>query len=86
MKIEKKWLAALLLSLSGLSNAGCLGPKITVCVSDPEMLGFQCHNQKTNEDYFVRYDAIGVPPTPNYVSMPVRDYEKLLKFIKDKCN
>lgn len=85
MKTARNWLASSLLLLSAFSLVGCLGPKLAICVSDPEMGGFQCHNQKNNEDYFLRYQDIGVSPTPNYIAMPARDYEKLLTYIQNKC-
>lgn len=75
--MEARYLILILITF-GLT--GCLGPKVTVCVSDPEAGGFQCFDQRTKKDFFKDYRDSG-----NFVAMPANDYERVLKFIKNDC-
>jgi hypothetical protein len=50
------------------------GPKVTVCVSDPQNGGFQCvtHDDKTN---FLPYTE-----SENYVALPPDDMRSLIEY------
>lgn len=80
MKNVKLWQKSSVLLLLAFSLSGCLGPKLTLCVSDPEAGGFQCFDQRTEKDFFKPY-----PESGNFVAMPANDYERLLKFMKNGC-
>jgi len=57
--------------------AGCKdAPKVTVCISDPGNLGFQCKRHDRSE-FFLPYDM-----SENYVALSPRDAEQLLNYCK----
>ena len=58
-------------------------PPVTVCVSDPEAMGFQC-NAPDGTPLFVAYDNSG-----NYVALSPEDAEKMIEWMKrrlEKCD
>lgn len=58
-----------------LSNGCKTGPKVTVCVSDPQSNGFQCHNENTNQDFFLAY-----MDSDKYVAMPPADAQAVFDY------
>lgn len=67
-----RWLSAWLILSLACSLLGC-GPKITACLSDPVLKGFQCYNEKTHSASFVLYEK-----TANYVATPALDYQHFI--------
>lgn len=71
-----KVLAACSLSLI---LSGCVknGPKVDVCVSDPDRGGFQCIAKDEKTTYFIEYrNSAGV------VGIPADDFKTMLEWIK----
>lgn len=66
------WLI-LLLALP-LSSCGH-GPKVTVCVSDPAVGGFDCYNENTGKSSFLAYAG-----SDKYVAFSPTDAQTLLNF------
>lgn len=60
---------------------GCgSGPKVTICVSDPENNGFQCVDPK-KKSFFLPYDK-----SENYIAMSPDDLETVLTYCKSKSS
>lgn len=74
------WQKSLLILFLGLANAGCIGPKLTVCIVDVN--GLPCHDSRTNKDFVV---PVQEASDKNFVAMPPEDYAQLLDFMKNKC-
>lgn len=68
----------LLLTCSLLFICGCEdGPKVDICVSDPDSGGFQCMSKDQKTAYFVDYrDSRGM------VGVPSEDFKVLVEWIK----
>lgn len=65
-----------------LAIAACKdGPKVAVCVSDPDSSGFQCYDKRTDQFFFLRYDE-----SEKYVAFSPQDARALIEYcgIKDK--
>lgn len=56
-----------------------VGPKVTICVSDPSQKGFQCFDQRTNKSFFLVYDK-----SENYIAMSPADTKTVLNYCKQK--
>lgn len=69
-------LVFLLLIPAGLSGCGTPGPKVTLCISDPAVGGFQCV-KPNKEVFFLRYEA-----SENYVAMSPQDFKKVIDWMK----
>lgn len=78
---KKQTLRNVSLILLLVFSAGCLGPKITVCVSDPAAQGFQCFDQRTSKSFFINYSE-----SENFIAEPSRDFDLLLNYVKNNCH
>jgi hypothetical protein len=58
-------------------NFGCIGPKVTIGISDPKENGLLCHDQRTDKDFFKPYQE-----TENWVCLPPTDMARLLDYCK----
>ena len=61
--------------------SGCLknGPRLTVCISDPDNGGFQCADRETGDGFFIPYEE-----TEFYIAHPPEDYRTLIEFCELK--
>lgn len=72
--LQKKYLILSLVCLSSL--LGCKqGPKVTVCVSNPEVAGFECFNQVTQTSFYLNYND-----SDHYVALSPNDAQALFDF------
>lgn len=70
--------SVLLISL--LVFSGCSsGPKVTICVSNPQAGVFECHDPKDGA-FVVPFDQ-----SENYIAMPPKDFQALIEYAKRKC-
>ena len=51
LRVQRLWPILLLASLSSCKP----GPKIMICVSDPQASGFDCFDERTSKSSFVLY-------------------------------
>lgn len=65
----------LILSLLCLAASCKNGPKLKVCISDPQAGGLDCYDQTTEQSSFMPY-----PDTDRYVCLSPSDSQALLSF------
>lgn len=68
---QKLFLILLLLCLISCKP----GPKVIVCISDPQVGGFDCHDQNTGKDFFLKYED-----SDKYVAMPPADAQAVFDY------
>lgn len=56
-----------------------VGPKVTVCISDPVNHGFQCFDQRTKKSFFLDYSK-----SENYFALSPSDAKDVLNYCKQK--
>lgn len=73
-------LKLLLILLLALLVSSCVqGPKVTVCVSDPDKDGFDCYNERNSQSLFVPYTM-----SDKYIALPPADAQALLSYCASK--
>ena len=68
---RKHWL---IVSLVFLSSCGS-GPKLKICVSDPAVHGFDCYDEKSNQNSFIPYTA-----SDKYIALDPADAQTLFSW------
>jgi hypothetical protein len=69
----------LILFVACLLSSCKTGPQVTVCVSDPQVNGLDCYDQRTQKSFFLPYAQ-----SDKYVALPPADAQALFDFCAQK--
>ena len=77
--MQLKRLLVLSVAFSVLASCGGKGPKVTVCLLDPERQELQCSDADGNES------VVLVSQATNYVCLSPTDAQKVVDYAKASC-